>query len=90
MNTVSAQEVKRRGVIVLQEAAKHHGSVHIVKNNQPVGVFLSEAEYAALIEHQQRKPKQSLLDWMINKPVTGNKPADAIDAQLQSERAGWD
>lgn len=90
MNTVSAQEVKRRGVIALQEAARH-GSVHIVKNNRPVGVFLSESDYAALNRHKQKEAiKESLLDWMISKPATGNQSANTIAAQLKDEREAWD
>ena len=89
MNTISAQEIKRRGVIALQEAARS-GSVHIVKNNRPIGVFLTETEYAALTRHPAQERKESLLDWMLSKPVTGDKSGDSIMAELKHEREEWD
>lgn len=88
MNVVSAQEVKRRGVAVLQEAAKQ-GSVHVLKNNRSVGVFLSEADYQRLTR-QQKQSETSLLDWMLSKPATGDESAEAINERLQQEREDWD
>lgn len=88
MNVISAQEVKRRGVVALQEAAKR-GSVHILKNNRPIGVFLSEAEYKTLAG-KQATSKTSLIDWMLNKPATGKETADSIEKRLRDEREAWD
>lgn len=47
MNTVPASEIKRRGVAALDEALKS-GPVHIIKNNRPRYVVLSEEAYQAL------------------------------------------
>ena len=49
MNTIAAQDIKRRGITAVDEALKK-GPVHVVKNNQPQYVVLSEKRYRELIE----------------------------------------
>ena len=49
LNTVAAQELKRRGVIALEENLKR-GPVHVLKRNRPVCVVLSEEEFRELVE----------------------------------------
>lgn len=49
MNTIAAQDIKRRGISAVDEALKK-GPVHVVKNNQPMYVVLSEKRYRELIE----------------------------------------
>ena len=49
MNTITAQEIKRKGISAVDEALKE-GPVHIIKNNQPQYVVLTEARYRDLIE----------------------------------------
>ena len=49
MNTLSAQEIKRKGISAVDEVLKE-GPVHIIKNNQPQYVVLSEERYRELIE----------------------------------------
>ncbi len=49
MNTIAAQDIKRRGIGAVDEALKK-GPVHVVKNNQPRYVVLSEERYRELIE----------------------------------------
>ena len=51
MNTLPAQEIKRRGVVAFDEALKK-GPLHIIKNNQPQYVVLSEERYRELIESE--------------------------------------
>ncbi len=48
MNTVSAQEIKRRGIGAVDEILEK-GPVHIIKNNQPQYVVLSEERYQELV-----------------------------------------
>ena len=48
MNTVPAQEIKRRGISVVDEILKD-GAVHVIKNNQPQYVVLSEDRYKELL-----------------------------------------
>jgi len=49
MNTIAAQEIKRKGISAVDEALKE-GPVHIIKNNQPQYVVMTEARYRDLIE----------------------------------------
>lgn len=49
MNTLPAQEIKRRGIAAVDELIQT-GDVHIIKNNQPQYVILSEERYRELIE----------------------------------------
>ena len=49
LNIVAAQDVKRRGLIALEERLSA-GPVHVVKHNRPVCVVLSEEDYRELVE----------------------------------------
>ncbi len=49
MNTIPAQEIKRRGIAAVDELIAK-GAVHVIRNNQPQYVVLSEARYQALLE----------------------------------------
>ncbi len=49
MNTISAQEVKRRGIAAVDELIAK-GDLHVIRNNQPQYVVLSEARYQMLLE----------------------------------------
>ena len=48
MNTVPAQEIKRRGIGAVDEILVK-GPVHIIRNNQPQYVVLSEERYQELV-----------------------------------------
>jgi PHD/YefM family antitoxin component YafN of YafNO toxin-antitoxin module len=48
-NIVAAQDVKRRGLIALEEKLAN-GPVHVVKRNRPVCVVLTEDDYLELVE----------------------------------------
>ncbi|RJP45537.1 MAG: prevent-host-death protein [Desulfobacteraceae bacterium] len=52
MNTIPAQEIKRRGISAVDDLIKT-GDVHIIKNNQPQYVVLSEKRYRELLEAQE-------------------------------------
>ncbi len=49
MVTVPAQEVKRRGIGVVDELLEQD-PVHIIKNNRPMYVVLREEDYQAMLE----------------------------------------
>ncbi|MEK6743619.1 MAG: prevent-host-death protein [Nitrospirota bacterium] len=49
MNAIAAQEIKKRGISAVDEALKE-GPVHVIKNNQPRYVVLSEERYRDLVE----------------------------------------
>lgn len=52
MNIVPAQEIKRRGMAAVDEALAL-GPVHVIKNNRPQYVVLTEDSYRELLEVQQ-------------------------------------
>lgn len=84
MQTLPALEVKRRGVAALEEAIKK-GPVHIIKNNRPTCVVLSEEDYASLLQMRANTDLWDLLD----RPWKGNRTKKDIDKQLQQERDSW-
>ena len=51
MNTIPAQEIKRRGIAAVDDLIAK-GPVHIIRNNQPQYVVLSENRYQELLEAQ--------------------------------------
>ena len=48
MNIIPAQELKRRGIAAVDEVIAK-GDVHVIRNNQPQYVVLSEARYQELV-----------------------------------------
>jgi PHD/YefM family antitoxin component YafN of YafNO toxin-antitoxin module len=59
MNIIPAQEIKRRGISAVDEALRD-GPVHIIKNNRPSYVVLTEAAFAELLQVQQEAARESL------------------------------
>ena len=51
MNTIPAQEIKRRGIAAVDDLIAK-GPVHIIRNNKPQYVVLSEERYQELLEAQ--------------------------------------
>ena len=52
MNTIPAQEIKRRGIGAVDDLLVK-GAVHVIRNNRPQYVVLSEERYEELIEAQE-------------------------------------
>ena len=48
MNTIPAQELKRRGIAAV-DGLITQGDVHVIRNNRPEYVVLTEARYAELV-----------------------------------------
>jgi len=59
MNSIPAQEIKRRGISAVDEALRD-GPVHIIKNNRPQYVVLSEDRYTELLAIRQESERASL------------------------------
>lgn len=91
MNTLAAQEIKRRGVKAI-EIALRDGPVHIIKNNTPTCVVLTESQYADLSTPRQPNTvtQNPLTQWLLHKKCSGNKSKEQLDAQLNAERENWD
>jgi len=89
MNVVPAQEIKRRGIAAVDEALAL-GPVHIVKNNRPQYVVLTEERYSELLEAQEEaalaRIKASLEDARAGR-VTRHDNIEALMQHLDSEPA---
>jgi PHD/YefM family antitoxin component YafN of YafNO toxin-antitoxin module len=48
MNTIPAQEIKRRGIAAV-DGIIATGDVHVIRNNKPEYVVLTEARYQELV-----------------------------------------
>ena len=86
MNTVPAQEIKRRGMAAVDEALAQ-GPVHVVKNNRPQYVVLTEDGYRELLEAQQESAlariKAALEDAAAGR-VTRHDSVDALMRHLDA------
>lgn len=89
MNVVPAQEIKRRGIAAVDEALAL-GPVHIIKNNRPQYVVLTEENYNELVETQQEatlaRIKASLEDAKAGR-VTRHDSVESLIKHLDSEPA---
>ncbi|MCX7091603.1 MAG: hypothetical protein NTU48_09160 [Legionellales bacterium] len=85
MNIISANEIKKHGVSVLEKQLKQ-GPIHVFKHNNPLFVVISESDYKILIE---QKSQPSGLFAMLKKSHTGKRTKKDIDKQLQDERDQW-
>lgn len=52
MNTIPAQEIKRRGIAAVDELIAK-GDLHIIRNNRPQYVVLSQERYQGLLEAEE-------------------------------------
>lgn len=89
MNVVPAQEIKRRGMAAVDEALAQ-GPVHIVKNNRPQYVVLTEENYRELKEAQEEaalaRIKASLEDAKTGR-ITRHASIEALLQHLGREPA---
>jgi len=80
MNTIPAQEIKRRGIAAVDELIAQ-GDVHVIRNNRPEYVVLSEARYRELMAEAEEayvaRVKASLEDVKAGR-VTRGSAADLI------------
>jgi PHD/YefM family antitoxin component YafN of YafNO toxin-antitoxin module len=59
MNRIPAQEIKRRGISAVDEVLRA-GPVHVIKNNRPQYVVLTEARFQELLDAQASADRDSL------------------------------
>lgn len=84
LRTVSAQDIKRRGIGVVDEALKD-GPVHVIKHNRPSYVIMDEEYYRELLEAQEEatiaRVKASLedVDEGRARSVTAQELIDELD-----------
>ena len=86
MNTLTAAELKRRGMAAIEDGLRR-GPVHIVKRNRPAAVVLSEDDYQRLTQGEAAAPGGlSALQWLLSQPAAGRRSKAKIDADLKAER----
>lgn len=82
MNAIPAQEIKRRGIAAVDDLIAK-GDLHVIRNNQPQYVVLSEERYRELREAEQEahyaRVRESLQDLKEGK-VTRGTADDLINA----------
>ena len=83
MNTIPAQEIKRRGISAVDEVLKD-GPVHVIKNNQPQYVVISEEHYNELVsagdEAYLARVKAALVDLKAGRVRKFKKADDLLKA----------
>ena len=85
MNTVTAAELKRRGMAAIEDGLRR-GPVHIVKRNRPAAVVLSEDDYQRLTHGNATAIGLTALQWLLAQPVGGKRSKANIDTALRGER----
>jgi len=90
VNTLTAAEIKRRGMAAIEERLRL-GPVHLVKRNKPAAVVLTEDQYALLTRNRAGGAVAGLsaIQWLLRQPSVGRKPRARIDRELRAERASW-
>ena len=87
MNTISAQEIKNRGMAAVDDALAQ-GPVHVIKNNRPRYVVLTEEGYRELIEAAQEgalaRIKSSREDAAAGQ-VTRHESVEALMRHIEAE-----
>jgi PHD/YefM family antitoxin component YafN of YafNO toxin-antitoxin module len=90
MNAIPAQEIKKRGISAVDEALKE-GPVHVIKNNQPKYVVLTEKRYRDLIEAEDEaylaRIRASLEDVKAGKVRRFKSAAELLEAIEEAEDA---
>jgi PHD/YefM family antitoxin component YafN of YafNO toxin-antitoxin module len=83
MNAIPAQEIKRRGIAAVDELIEK-GDLHVIRNNQPQYVVLSEGRYQDLIVAEQEahyaRVRASLEDVKSGKVKKFKAAADLLKA----------
>ncbi|MEI8172227.1 MAG: prevent-host-death protein [Deltaproteobacteria bacterium] len=87
MNIIPAQEIKRRGIAAIDDLIDA-GDVHVIRNNQPQYVVLSEERYQELIATQKeahiarvRASLDDVKEGRVKKFKTVDDLLKAIDAE---------
>ena len=87
MNVVPAQEIKRRGIAAVDDLIVK-GDLHVIRNNQPQYVVLSEARYQDLIVAEQeahyarvRASLEDVKNGHVRKFKTAAELLNALDAE---------
>ena len=87
MNSIPAQEIKRRGLVAVDDLLEK-GDVHVIRNNKPEYVVLTEERYQILVGEAQEaylsRVRNSLEDvkaGRVQKFATADDLLRALDAE---------
>ena len=87
MNSIPAQEIKRRGLNAVDDLLEK-GDVHVIRNNKPEYVVLTEERYQALVAEAEEaylaRVRASLEDvkaGRVKKFATADDLLRALDAE---------
>jgi PHD/YefM family antitoxin component YafN of YafNO toxin-antitoxin module len=83
VNSIPAQDIKRRGISAVDEALRE-GPVHIIKNNRPSYVVLSEAAYAELLESYRDSARERLRESLADLEAGRTNRYEDADALMQA------
>ena len=83
MNSIPAQDIKRRGIFAVDEALRD-GPVHVIKNNRPSYVVLTEAAYAELLESSKDAARARLLESLEDVEAGRTNRYENADALMQA------
>lgn len=86
-NTLTAAEIKRRGMVAIEERLRR-GPVYLVKRNRTAAVVLTEENYQRLAGGQAPfRPAVTAVQWLLAQPAIGVRSKTDIDEALAEERA---
>jgi len=90
MNSLTAAELKRRGMAAIEEGLRR-GPVHLVKRNKSAAVVVSAEEYERLSKKKRSGEAAGLtaVQWLLQQPVSGAKTKKQIDESLRKDRDAW-
>jgi len=89
MNSLTAAELKRRGMAAIEDGLRH-GPVHLMKHNKPSAVVLSEEDYARLAQGKAGTAVgMTAVQWLLSQPTNGTRRKAQLDKALRQERENW-
>ena len=89
MNSLTAAELKRRGMAAIEDGLRR-GPVHLMKHNKPSAVVLSEEDYARLAQGKASTAVgMTAVQWLLSQPATGTRRKAQLDKALREERENW-
>lgn len=86
-NTITAKEIKRRGISAVDEALQQ-GPVHVIQRNQPRYVILTEEDYQRMSNLPQART--ALWNRLQGSTARAGRSKTDIDQQINDERGSWD
>jgi PHD/YefM family antitoxin component YafN of YafNO toxin-antitoxin module len=83
VNSIPARDIERRGISAVDEALRE-GPVHIIKDNRPSYVVLSEAVYAELLESHRDAARVRLRESLADLQAGRTNRYENAEALMQA------